>query len=164
MVLKQLDLQNCKPVKSPSEKQTATEAAARLAMPTVPPDRVSFFRSLVMRIAFLSQGRPDLAEATKCLARRMANPNEADFKDLKRLGRYLKGSTRMVQRFYPQHHCREITMYVDADFNWMFSNETINEWYGLFLWETRCETFKHLTVDNPLVKVSTIRYHEKEFR
>ena len=115
-VLKQLDLENCKPVKSPSEKQTATDAAARLAMPTVPPDRVSFFRSLVMRIAFLSQDRPDLAEATTCLARRMASPNEADFKDLKRLGRYLKGSTRMVQRFHPQHHCKEITMYVDADF------------------------------------------------
>ena len=116
MVLKQLDLETCKPVRTPGEKQSAQDVATRMSLPTVPPDRVSFYRSLVMRIAFLSQDRPDLSEATKCLARRMAGPNESDFKDLKRLGRYLRGTTRMVQKFYPQKFCQEVTMYVDSDF------------------------------------------------
>ena len=116
MVLKQLDLEKCKPVKTPGEKQTAQDVATRMSLPVVTPDRVSFYRSLVMRIAFLSQDRPDLSEATKCLARRMAGPNESDFKDLKRLGRYLRGTTRMVQKFYPQKFCQEVTMYVDSDF------------------------------------------------
>ena len=98
MVLEQLDLEKCKPVKTPGEKQSAQDVATRMSLPPVPPDRVSFYRSLVMRIAFLSQDRPDLSEATKCLARRMAGPNE----------RYLRGTTRMVQKFHPQKFCQQL--------------------------------------------------------
>ena len=45
-------------------------------------------RSLVMRSAYLAQGRADIGEAVKRLSRRVQETNEADWQDLKRLGRY----------------------------------------------------------------------------
>lgn len=54
------------------------------------------FRSVLMRLCFLAQGRPDLVEAIKPLSRRMVSPNSADFQRLKRVGRYLKLRPRLV--------------------------------------------------------------------
>eukprot|EP00971_Amphidinium_carterae_P047169 928955-Amphidinium_carterae.1 len=44
------------------------------------------YRSGVMRIAYLSLDRPDLAYAVKCLSRHMQQPTESHFADLKRVG------------------------------------------------------------------------------
>ena len=59
------------------------------------------YRSITMRAAFLAQDRPDIAEATKSLARHMKAPNEAAWADLKRLGRYLRGKPRLVYEYHP---------------------------------------------------------------
>eukprot|EP00438_Fugacium_kawagutii_P022577 Skav230125 [mRNA] locus=scaffold2192:206723:207394:+ [translate_table: standard] len=69
-----------------------------------------------MRAAFLAQDRPDLSETVKCLARKMQAPTEADFGDLKRMARYIKGSMRMVQRFEPQKFSSVVTVHADSDF------------------------------------------------
>ena len=78
-MVRDLEMENCKPVKTPSEKMSATEANLKLTTPTITPDRVSFFRSLVMRASYVAQDRPDIAEAVKCLSRRMHEPKESDF-------------------------------------------------------------------------------------
>ena len=84
ILLKDLNMETCKPVKSPNEKLTAEALAKRMELDVVDPHRISQYRSLTMRAAFLAQDRPDLSETVKCLARKMQGPTEADFGDLKR--------------------------------------------------------------------------------
>ena len=79
------------------------------------PERISKYRSLVVRAAILAQDRPDLSEAAKRLARKMQRPTEADF-GLKRLARYLKGTVRLVQRFAPQKFSDVVTVHAENDF------------------------------------------------
>ena len=54
------------------------------------------YRSHTMRAAFLEQDRPDIAEATKSLARHMKEPTEWAWADLKRLVCYLRGNPRLI--------------------------------------------------------------------
>eukprot|EP00959_Pyramimonas_sp_CCMP1952_P001627 33437-Pyramimonas_sp.AAC.1 len=52
-----------------------------------------------MRAAYLAPDRADLGDAVKNLAKYMQAPKQCDMSRLKRLGRYLKGRPRAVQRF-----------------------------------------------------------------
>ena len=58
----------------------------------------------------------DISEAVKTLARHMVNPNEEDLRDLKRLGRYLKGKPRVVIRYPPQGMPKVIRVDSDSDY------------------------------------------------
>ena len=116
ILLKDLNMETCKPVKSPNEKLTAEALAKRMELDVVDPHRISQYRSLTMRAAFLAQDRPDLSETVKCLARKTQGPTEADFGDLKRLARYLKGTMRMVQKFTPQKFSDVVSVHADSDF------------------------------------------------
>ena len=74
------------------------------------------FRSVVARANYLAQDRPDIRYATKELCRHMSEPTEADWMDLKRLCRYLKGRTRLVQhRAMEDPRPGVIEMLVDSD-------------------------------------------------
>ena len=93
IIVKDLGLESATSVKkSPNEKLKAEELDRRLKLHPVEHAEASRCRSLVMRAAFLAQDRPDLSETVKCLARKMQAPTEADFSDLKCLGRYLRGA------------------------------------------------------------------------
>ena len=116
IIVQELGMEKCKPVKSPNEKITAEALAKRMELSEVEPDRVRQYRSLTMRAGFLAQDRPDLSETVKCLARKMKSPTEADFGDLKRLARYLKGTPRMVQKFTPQKFSDTVSTHADSDF------------------------------------------------
>ena len=116
ILLKDLNMETCKPVKSPNEKLTAEALAKRRELDVVDPHRISQYRSLAMRAAFLAQDRPDLSETVKCLARKTQGPTEADFGDLKRLARYLKETVRMVQKFTPQKFSDVVSVHADSDF------------------------------------------------
>ena len=115
MIVKTLGLESAKVVSTPSEKQTLDEVLSDMALPTVASDRISLFRSVVMRAAYLAQDRADIAEAVKTLARRMQGPTESDFTRLKRLGRFLKGKPRVVTVFRPQQAFNKLRCYVDSD-------------------------------------------------
>ena len=58
------------------------------------------FRALTARLNYLAGGRPDLLFASKCICKNMARSRSDDWLALKRVGRYLKGATRMVQQFH----------------------------------------------------------------
>ena len=94
-IVKDLGLEAAKAVKSTSEKLKAEELDRRLKLPPVEPVETSRYRSLVVGAAFLAQDRPDISETVKCLARKMQFSTEADFSDLKRLGRYLIGAMQI---------------------------------------------------------------------
>eukprot|EP00971_Amphidinium_carterae_P270290 5362917-Amphidinium_carterae.1 len=65
------------------------EVQKRREEPAVEPAECTNYRSGVMRMAYLSLDRPDLAHAVKCLSRHMQQPTQSDWADLKRVGRYL---------------------------------------------------------------------------
>ena len=114
IIVKDLGLESAKAVKSPNEKLKAEELDRRAKLHPVEPAEASRYRSLVMRAAFLAQDRPDLSETVKCLARKMQAPTEADFSDLKRLQRYLRGAMRVVQK--SQRFSDVLTVHADSDF------------------------------------------------
>ena len=68
-----------------------------------------------MRASYLAQDRPDVNEATTCLARRMKDPRDVGWQDLKRLIRYLVGRPRMVTEFKPQKMPKRILVSEDGD-------------------------------------------------
>ena len=70
------------------------------------PERTTLFRSLVMRAH-----RADIAESVKSLTRKMKSPTEADFKELKRLERYLIGKPRVVNMFEYQRESKVIKVF-----------------------------------------------------
>jgi len=100
---------------TPREKKTHKDLPRLLSSSKLKGSQVTEFRSLVMRAAFLAQDRADISEATKCLARRMKDPRECDWQDLKRLGRYLLGVPRVVTEFRPQEKPKLIRVTVDSD-------------------------------------------------
>ena len=110
-----MSLQNAKSVSTPAEKKKARDVLASAGLPTVTAERTTLFRSLVMRAQFLAQDRADLSEAVKSLTRKMKGPNESDFKDLKRLGRYLVGRPRVVNVYERQRKQKVIKVQTDSD-------------------------------------------------
>ena len=114
-IVKALNLEGCKPVSTPAEKQKIQDVIAAEEQPDLEPEQVSQYRSLTMRAAYLSMDRADLAEATKSLARHMQHPTEYAWGKLKRLGRYLSGHMRVVSKFRPQKMFNTIRVFCDSD-------------------------------------------------
>eukprot|EP00959_Pyramimonas_sp_CCMP1952_P324219 6785802-Pyramimonas_sp.AAC.1 len=107
MILRELGLDRPGPkgLESPAAKLSFHEATAREALPTLDAAGIRSHRSLVMRAAYLSLHRPDIAEATKTLCKG----------DLKRLGRYLVSHRCLVSRCESQRLPTEVTVIVGSD-------------------------------------------------
>ena len=73
------------------------------------------FRSLTMRCSYLAEDRPDLRFATKEVARLMSTPCSMGMDRLKRIGRYLRGVPRLVQRFERHTAPSHIMAFSDSD-------------------------------------------------
>ena len=114
-LVRELGLEKAKAVRTPAEKKKQGEAMKTLEMPPMNDAMQRSYRSITMRAAFLAQDRPDIAEATKSLARHMKAPHEAAWSDLKRLGRYLSGKPRLVYEYHPQRFQKDLTVYCDSD-------------------------------------------------
>ncbi|CAK0865787.1 unnamed protein product [Prorocentrum cordatum] len=115
IVIDELGLSKANGVDTPMEKRSADKQmmdAKSAALGTAEAPR---FRSLTMRVAYLSQDRLDLAEASKTLARSMQTPTEASWLMLKRVGRYLKRHPSTVTVFTEQKMFDKIRVYVDSD-------------------------------------------------
>ena len=70
LIIRTLGLENAKPVSTPGEKKKASDVLANMELPVVSRERVTLYRSLVMRSAYLSQDRGDLTDSVKCPARK----------------------------------------------------------------------------------------------
>ena len=109
-------METCKPVKSPNEKLTAEALAKRLELDVVDPQDQSI--SFAHYASSVLSPRPSLICQRQSSAshERCKDPTEADFGDLKRLARYLKGNMRMVQKFTPQKFSNVVSVHADSDF------------------------------------------------
>eukprot|EP00435_Cladocopium_sp_Y103_P058260 s42_g20.t1 len=115
-IVKALNLEGCKPVATPAEKQKLSDVLAAEEMSMLEPEQASKYRSLTMRAAYLSMDRADLGESVKTLARYMQKPHAYAWSQLKRLGRYLAGRMRVITEFKPQKMFNTIRVFCDADF------------------------------------------------
>ena len=113
IIVKQLNLSDAKGVNTPSVKETG-EDAFKESKPLNSEDS-RMYRSLVMRAAYLSLDRADIAESVKCLARSMATPDETSWLKLKRLARYLVYRPRVIQLFKPQRMYSRMRTFCDSD-------------------------------------------------
>lgn len=100
-----------KAVVTPGLKQKV-DAAADTPLPA---NEAQAYRSLTMRAAYIAEDRPDLKFATKELARSMQCPTSGSWEALKRLGRYLLGTPRLIQRMERQPPQTTCVAYSDSD-------------------------------------------------
>ena len=114
-LIRDLGMESAKPAKTPAEKKKGSDLKAMLESQPLNAELAKQYRSHTMRAAFLAQDRPDIAEATKSLARHMKEPTEFAWADLKRLVRYLRGNPRLIYEYHPQRMSKEIVMYCDSD-------------------------------------------------
>ena len=59
---------------TPSIKVRLDEVEAEQNLPALGAVQSTLFRSVLMHISYIAQDRPDVAEAAKCLRRRMVAP------------------------------------------------------------------------------------------
>ena len=102
--------EEAKPVMTPiaEEKESGEEDALEGG-------EARWYRGVAARGIYLSLDRPDTAFASKEASKQMSKPKRTDERRVKRLGRYLKGFPRIVQKFPWQDEGLGLRVYTDAD-------------------------------------------------
>ena len=79
------------------------------------PEWASKYRKLGMRANFLAIDRTDIQYSVKEIARDISQPRNSSWKSLVRLGKYLKGKSRLVTRYRWQPISEMINTFTDSD-------------------------------------------------
>ena len=111
--MQELGLEHSKEVKTPGVKESRKDSAEEHELSK---DQASMYRRLVARLNYLAQDRSDIGYATKELCRKMSKPTEKDWIALKRIGRYLKGRTRVVTTMGYDGGGEGIVVWTDTDY------------------------------------------------
>ena len=74
------------------------------------------FRGIAAKLNYLSLDRPDLQYVSRSISKAMSNPTHEAMRMLKRVGRYLIGSPRLVQKFPWTQKAEQVVTYGDS--NW----------------------------------------------
>ena len=110
ILIHQLNLRSAKALASPGVKSTSSDIG-----PALPLEKHSSFRSMCTHASYLVEDRPDVRFACKEVDRLMSEPCEAGWEKLKRLGRYLAGVLRLVQRMERHNPPRCVLALSDSD-------------------------------------------------
>ena len=110
-----MNLKKGNAVSTPSVPEAVNEAEIRLHSPELNRVEATRYRGIAARINYLSLDRPDIQYAAKNISRFMSAPTDHDWNSIKRLARYLIGSTRAVQTFRWQSVQKTLKTYVDSD-------------------------------------------------
>ena len=86
------------------------------------PKEASLYRAITARLNFLAMDRADLQFASNECSRRMSCPRNGNWAALRRVGRFLVGSPRMVTTFVWQDDPSHLSAYTDS--NWAGCRET----------------------------------------
>ena len=108
------------------------------------PEETRAYRSVCMRAAYLAVDRPELLYAVKECARRMSAPDTADLVALKRIGRYLQGSPRLLQHYPWQGAAKVLIVECDSDFAGCHATRKSTSGY-IALWGTHCVSARSKT-------------------
>ena len=100
-------------ITTPVSKEKAVDMATGDVLVDESTARV--YRSVAMRVAYLSMDRPDLQQGARELAKGLKTPTDRHWTALKRIARYLKNRPRLVQEFPYQTSVGNITVWADTD-------------------------------------------------
>ena len=124
LVIRELGLQNAKPVSTPGTKEdTAAGSAPTGGMcltveensELLPAHEASKYRQIAARLNYLALDRTELQYSCKEASRRMAVPRVCDWRMLKRIGRFLVGAPRSIQQFPWQQMPTSLDIFTDSD-------------------------------------------------
>ena len=124
IVIRELGLQEARATATPGARDELAKASApgdaeaveiEDESPPLNPSEASAYRGVAARLNYLAQDRPDIQYACKEASRRMAKPRSDDWLMLKRIGRYLVGAPRLVQRLVWQDEPESADVYTDSD-------------------------------------------------
>ena len=111
IIVQQLGLENARPLSNPSADEIKRPDDER----KLNPEHTTQYKSIVPRANCLAADRPEIQFAVKKLATSMAAPTNANWQELKRLGRYLKGKPRLVIKYEWQDAITRLTAFSDSD-------------------------------------------------
>ena len=101
----------------PEEKVTEKDLIDAERQSPLEPGQVSQFRSLVMRLAYMSVDRPDLCHVVRTLASAMKTPRLSDWMRLKKVARYLV-KVPYMKRVYKMQNPETLHVNVMTDSDW----------------------------------------------
>ena len=102
-----------KSIDTPSQKMLGAEFARRSRDPELSTELKAPYRSDVVRMCFIAQGRGD--ETVANLAQSMQNSKICHMGDLKRAAQYLLHRPSLALSYKQQKFLRLITLWVDSD-------------------------------------------------
>ena len=109
-VLDQFGMSDCRACVTPISSSEKAEADASNETVRFP------YRSVVGALMYLMTGtRPDIAFAVSVVSRNLENPDQTDVIQVKRILRYLKGTSDIGIVYKPQHSRNTLQCYSDAD-------------------------------------------------
>ena len=117
-LLQEVNMNNCKPAPTPG---TNANKATLEDVETLSADQHRTYRRIVGKLQWLAFTRPDIAFATKDLARSLHQPTQADPKKAKHALKYLRGTTDYEFHIKPTAQLTsgqkllDLEVYVDAD-------------------------------------------------
>ena len=113
LILAELGLESAKSLNVTGSK---TEDVVDSADGGLSPQEATRYRSIVARANYMAADRPDIQYAVKELCRDMGAPSRSSWCKLKKLGRYLRGSPRLLIKYGYQGAQDYITIYADSDY------------------------------------------------
>ena len=137
-IISELELETCKSVSTPRVQESVSATRAMIVEGVEMDDKEARrFRALAARLNYLAGDRPDLFFASKCICKNVARTRSEDWFALKRVGRYLKGATRMVQQFHWTGDDTNLHGYADSD--WAGDRQNMKSTSGgVIMWSGHC--------------------------
>ena len=126
MVVKEIGLEEAKPVSTPGEEEKPWEAEENKM--ELEAGQATRYRRVAARLNYMAMDRVDLMYSTKEICRNIANPTVGAWKMLKRAARYLIEKARAVVRYDWQGREGEVQTYSDSDWAVMIGLHWIIGW------------------------------------
>ena len=101
----------------PEEKMSQSELIDSERQPALEQKQVTMFRSMVMRMAYMSVDRPDLCHVVRSLASSMKNPKMVDWLRLKKAVRYLIKQP-YLKRIFKLQNKKDLRVEAWSDSDW----------------------------------------------
>ena len=110
IVVKELGLQDSKAVRTPYNHESQEDDDEELD-----DSQALRYRACVARLNYLAQDRSDIQYPVKELCRFMSRPTQGDWRNLIRMGKYLKGRKEMAVKYWYQGKNDVLTTWTDSD-------------------------------------------------
>ncbi|XP_060182859.1 secreted RxLR effector protein 161-like [Lycium barbarum] len=100
------------------EIDTPVDIATKLTLDeSGTPVEQKLYKGMIGSLLYLTTSRPDIAFSVGLCARFQSNPKESHLKTIKRILRYLKGTSELGL-WYPRGSNFNLVGYADADYAW----------------------------------------------